>query len=140
VVYEVSGALGSVDHVVVGPIGVVAISTAVADRPETADLLAARGEAPLVSEAAIARGPLDELLRAIGATCDQTANVFWGAPDARRPAVEEVVHGSHLVEGQRLGEWLASMAEGDAAPFDTARIDAVWRTIVMGIGRPDPLP
>lgn len=55
-------------------------------------------------------------------------------------AADEVVHGSQLVEGQRLDEWLTGLIVGTAAPLDQARIDAVWRTIVMGIGRPDPLP
>jgi hypothetical protein len=49
------------------------------------------------------------------------------------------VHGSVLVEGQRIDEWLDAMAADAAAPLDAARIDAIWRTVVIGIGRPDPL-
>ena len=140
VVYEIGGALGAVDHVVVGPAGVIAITTLVADRPEPGELLQARTEAQLVSDAAIARGPIDELLRAVGASCNQSATVFWGAPQPRRPAVEELVHGSQLVEGQRLDEWLAGIDARSTGPLYQTRIDAVWRTVVMGIGRPDPLP
>lgn len=139
VVYEVGGALGDVDHVVVGPPGVVAITTVVADRPDPAQLREASSDAILVSEAAIARGPLDELLRAATASCDRWARVYWGAPHPARPAGEDLVHGSMLVEGQRIDEWLAEMTAGAAAPLDAARIDAIWRTIVIGIGRPDPL-
>jgi hypothetical protein len=139
VVYEIGGALGSVDHVIVGPGGVIAITTLVADRPERSELLDTRSEAQLVSEAAIARGPIDELLRATGASCDQTARVFWGSPTPLRPAAEALVHASQLIEGQRLDEWLADIAAQTTTPLDQARIDAVWRTIVMGIGRPDPL-
>ncbi len=118
VVYEIGGALGAIDHVVVGPAGVIAISTLVADRPDPGQLLDARSEAQLVSEAAIARGPIDELLRAVDASCSVTATVFWGAPEPRRPMVEELVHGSQLVEGQRLEEWLA---EVDQQATDTTR-------------------
>ena len=140
VVYEIGGALGAVDHVVVGPAGVIAISTLVADRPEPRALLDARSEAQLISDAAIARGPIDELLRAVDTSCSQTAKVFWGAPDPTRPTVEALVHGSQLVEGQRLEEWLAEVDRRATPRLDPARVDEVWRTIVIGIGRPDPLP
>jgi hypothetical protein len=140
VVYEVGGALGDVDHVVVGPPGVIAITTVVADRPESDRLREASSEAMLVSEAAVARGPLDELLRAASASCDRWARVHWGLPDSGRPAADEVAHGSVLVEGQRIDEWLSGMAAHADAPLDAARIDAIWRTVVIGIGRPDPLP
>ena len=139
VVYEVGGALGDVDHVIIGPPGVVAITTVVADRPDPVHLRDARSDAILVSEAAVARGPLDELLRAAAASCDRWARVHWGTPDPARAAVEDLVHGSVLVEGQRIDEWLASMAADAAVPLDAARIDAIWRTVVIGIGRPDPL-
>jgi hypothetical protein len=140
VVYEVGGALGDVDHVIVGPPGVVAITTVVGDRPDPAKLLDASSDAILVSEAAIARGPLDELLRAVSASCDLWARVHWGTPDPARPAADDLVHGSALVEGQRIDAWLAELVANTAAPLDAARIDAIWRTVVIGIGRPDPLP
>ncbi len=140
VVYEVGGALGGIDHVVVGPPGVLAVTTLVADRPQPSQVLENRGEAHVVSDAAIARGPVDELLRAIGASCDRTATVFWGSPDPQRPAVDDIVHGSQLVEGQRIDEWLSAVAVStNGAALDQVRIDAIWRTIVTGIGRPDPL-
>jgi hypothetical protein len=139
VVYEIGGALGNVDHVIVGPVGVVAITTVIADRPDVTQLLGARTEAQLVSEAAIGRGPIDELLRAVNASCGRSATVFWGRPVPARPPAEDVVHGSQIVEGQRLDEWMTTLIEHTAEPLDPARVDAVWRTIVMGIGRPDPL-
>lgn len=139
VVYEIGDALGDVDHVVVGPPGVVAITTVVADRPDPAQLRGASGEAMLVSEAAIIRGPLDELLRAIAARCDRWARVHWGAPDPGRAAADDLVHGSVLVEGQRIDEWLAAMVTEAETPLDAARVDEIWRTVVIGIGRPDPL-
>ncbi len=140
VVYEIGGALGDVDHVLIGPAGVTAVSTVVADRPDPDQLRAARNEAILVSEAAIVRGPLDELLRAAGASCDRWARVYWGTPDSARPAADDVVHGSVLVEGQRCDEWLAALIAQTPAPLDAGRVDTIWRTIATGIGRPDPLP
>ncbi len=140
VVYEIGGGLGEIDHVVVGPPGVLAITTSVADRPEPRRVLESRGEARLVSEAAIARGPVDELLRATAASCDRSATVFWGPPNARRPPADDVVHGYQLVEGQRIEHWLDALAAASASPLDPARIDEIWSTIVTGIGRPNPLP
>ncbi len=141
VVYEVGGALGDVDHVIVGPPGVIAITTVVADRPDPAELRMARGDAQLVGDAAITRGPLDELLRPVGSSCGRSARVYWGVADPRRPAADDLVHASKLVEGQRLAEWLASIALAEqATTLDQAGIDMVWRTITMGVRRPDPLP
>jgi hypothetical protein len=139
VVHEIGGALGDLDHVIVGPSGVVAITTVVADRPDPAQLRDTSSDAVLVGQAAIARGPLDELLRATSASCDRWARVYWGTPDPGRPAADDLVHGSVLVEGQRIDEWLATMVADATAPLDAARIDAIWRTVVVGIGRPDPL-
>ncbi len=140
VVYESGGALGDVDPVLVGPGGVTAVTTVVADRPDPDQLRSARSEAILVSEAAIARGPLDELLRAADASCDRWARVYWGTPDPQRPPVDDLVHASVLVEGQRIDAWLASLAGPASTQLDAGRIDTIWRTIVVGIGRPDPLP
>lgn len=136
VIYEISDALGEVDHVVIGPPGVIAITTALADRPSRTALISERGEPMLVSEAAIARGPLDELLRAVDASCDVSARVFWGTPEPNRPAGEDIVHGSVFVEGQRIGDWLTA---APAMPLEPSRIDEIWRTVITGIGRPDPL-
>jgi hypothetical protein len=139
VVYEIGGALGDVDHVLVGPPGVTAITTMVGDRPRADPSPDARSDARLISDAAIARGPLDELLRPVGSSCDRSARVYWGTPDPKRSAADKVVHGSLLIEGQRLGEWMTQATEHAAEPLDQDRIDMVWRTISVGIGRPDPL-
>lgn len=145
IVYEIGGALGGVDHVIIGPSGVIAITTIVADRPKPERLLAAAGVAQLTAEAAIERGPADELVRPAGVTCRLSARVFWGAPDPDRPAFEEVAHGNHLVEGQRLTDWLTALDDSPLEdstaepPITQPQIDLAWRAIVMGIGRPDPL-
>ncbi len=140
VVYEVGGALGGVDHVVVGPPGIVAITTVVADRPAPRHLIDTVGDTRLVSDAAVARGPVDEIARPSGVGCRLSARVFWGSPEPTRPAFDELVHGSHLVEGQRLGEWLEELARSAPEPLDASSVDRAWRTVVTGIGRPDPLP
>lgn len=139
VVHEIGGALGGVDHVVIGPPGIVAITTVVADRPSPEDLLRATSETQLVSEAAVNRGPTDEVARPSGVPCRLWARVFWGSPAPVRPPHDELVHGSQLVEGQRIGEWLHALAASAADPLDPAAIDRAWRTVVTGIGRPDPL-
>lgn len=139
VVYEIGGALGGVDHVLVGPPGLVAISTVAADRPRPQTLLDAVGEARLVGDAAIARGPVDEVARPSAVPCRLWARVFWGAPDAHRPPHEAVGHGFHVVEGQRLGDWLSALVADAADPLDAHRVDLAWQAVVIGIGRPDPL-
>jgi hypothetical protein len=137
VVYEIGDALGTIDHVVVGPAGVIAIRTVVADRPEIVEH-DDRSAARAIGDAAIARLPVDELLRAVGARCDRSATIFWGTPDPRRPAVHQSVAGHDLVEGQRLHDWLAGLVDQVDTPLDQTRIDTIWRTIVVGIGRPHP--
>lgn len=138
VVYEIGGALGGVDHVVIGPPGVIAVTTVVADRPTPEKLIESSSEARLASEAAVARGPVDELARPAGAECRLSARVFWGSPDASRADHDDVAHGSQLVEGQRIDRWLASLTS--EPNLEQPQIDLVWQAIVMGIGRPNPLP
>lgn len=139
IVYEIGGSLGGVDHVVIGPPGVIAIVTVAADRPPPERLRHATGEATLVGEGAVVRGPVDELGRPVGVGCELTARVFWGTPDAARPAHDSLAHGVHLVEGQRLAEWLSGLAAEADPPLEPARVDLAWQAITMGIGRPDPL-
>ena len=139
VIHEIGGALGGVDHVVIGPAGIIAIATVVADRPTPDDLIRTIGQAQLVSDAAVNRGPVDEVARPSGVPCRIWARVFWGAPDPSRPPHDELAHGSQLVEGQRIREWLQALAAGVDDPLDPATIDRAWQAVAVGIGRPDPL-
>lgn len=141
VVYEIGGALGGVDHVVIGPPGVIAITTIVADRPDPERLLAAAGEAQLTAEAAVERGPVDELARPSGVPCRLSGRLFWGAADTDRAPFEVVAHGNHLVEGQRLAAWLDTLDDpsSEGPRLTQSEIDLAWQAIVMGIGRPDPI-
>jgi len=142
VVYEIGGALGGVDHVIIGPPGIIAITTVMTDRPIPERLLATSGDAQLTAEAAVARGPVDEVARPSGVSCRLSARIFWGSPHPDRPAFDEVAHGNHLVEGQRITEWLSALDEtkADREPLTPAQTDRAWKAIAMGIGRPDPLP
>lgn len=134
VIHETSGRLGDIDHVVVGPPGVVAVTTVMGARPDRAKLADAAA-AHLVATAAVNRGEVDDLARSAGARCDVWARIYWGAPDPTRPPAEEIATGSVLVEGQRLREWLADDGETVLGPDD---VDRAWRAITVGIGRPDP--
>jgi hypothetical protein len=139
VVHEIGGALGGVDHVVIGPAGIVAITTVAADRPIRDDLVRNTSDAQLVSEAAVNRGPVDEVARPSEVPCRVWARVFWGVPDPSRPPHEELAHGSQLVEGQRIREWLHALDANADDPLDATAIDRAWQAVVVGIGRPDPL-
>jgi hypothetical protein len=139
VVYETAGALGAVDHVVIGPAGVAAIITSTTDRPPLDRVRALGGDGPLIKGAANARHPVDELLRPLGVACSVAAWVYWGTSDAQRPPGEMWVPGRAAVEGQRLGEWLGQWAAGAAPPLNDGTVEDLWRAVVTGIGRPDPI-
>lgn len=134
VVFEVGERhLGPIDHVVVGPNGVLAIETLAMDRPPD-DL-----EVPtsrLVADAAIARGEVDDLTSQVGVRCETLLRVYWGTPQPDRPAGVELATGLVAVEGQRLAAWLVDLPPGR---LQSAQIDQVWQTLAVGIGRPDPL-
>ncbi|MEL6893151.1 MAG: hypothetical protein AAFP84_16275 [Actinomycetota bacterium] len=134
VVYEIgSDRLDDIDHVVIGPAGVIAIQTVLADRPVPAPV----DDTPArVARSAIARASLDEALAPVGATCDALVKVFWGTPRPDEPAGHEVTTKEWAVEGQRLDAWLAEHAQPTSNP---TRIDQLWQTVTLGIGRPDPL-
>ena len=138
VVHEIGGALGGDVHVIIGPAGINAITTVVADRPAPDDLIRVSGDARLVSEAAVNRGPVDEVARPSEVPCRIWARVFWGTPAPSRPPHDDLVHGSQLVEGQRIVEWLSALAAAADEPLDPPAIDRAWQAVVTGIGRPDP--
>lgn len=134
VVFEIGEKhLGSVDHVVVGLSGVLAIETLAADRPTgRADAV----EAQLVANAAIARGDVGEIAARVGSGCKTLVRVYWGTPQPESPAGVEIVPGLIAVEGQRLDEWLMERPPG---PLQTGQVDQIWQAVTTGIGRPDPL-
>ena len=124
--------LGGVDHVVIGPAGIFAIETIVAERPGEGSTT----DPYLVAAAATMRAPADELAQRVGLRCDLLAKVFWGSQQPERPAAFPSVHATVAVEGQRLTEWLSTLPP---RPLTGAQIDLAWQAILTGIGRPDPL-
>jgi hypothetical protein len=133
VVYEIRPAqLEGADHVVVGPCGVIALTTVVADRPG-ADR---PRESAMVASSNLVRAAVDEHTRPTGLRCDRIVKVYWGAPQPDSPAAQHGMNGTIDVEGQRLEMWLHSLPPAGLPP---ERTDAAWRAIVVGIGRPDPL-
>jgi hypothetical protein len=134
VVYEIGERhLGAVDHVVIGPTGVIAIETLMMNRPDVAE--GADG-AQLVATAAIERGDVDDLTRAIGVPCNLLAKVYWGTAQPDLPAAIEVTTGLVAVDGHRLVDWLVGLPPG---PLSPTRVDQVWHVVTTGVGRPDPL-
>lgn len=132
-VFEISeDKLGGIDHVIIGPCGVVAVTTQVFDRPEVAD----HPDPHLVANAAMMRAPVDELAKRAGLQCDLLAKVYWGTAQPGRPAAIQSMHATVIVEGQRLNDWLLTLPPG---PLTPAQIDLAWQAILTGIGRPDPL-
>ncbi|MEM1333269.1 MAG: hypothetical protein AAGG08_07405, partial [Actinomycetota bacterium] len=89
-----------------------------------------------VADAAIRRGDVDDLVRAVGGRCTADVAVYWGSPMPDRPPGVETTTGSWNVEGQRLTEWIQSLP---ATETSTTRIDQWWQAVVVGVGRPDPL-
>ncbi len=134
VVHYIGDHLGGIDHVVVGPVGVIAIRTILSTRPDFG------GEDPTdaahIANAAISRGPVDDITRPLGVPCNLEAKVFWGTPMPDQPAGVPVTHGQVAVEGQRLEQWLIALPPGT---LGAAQVDQLWQAIVMAIGRPDPL-
>lgn len=140
VVHEIGDQLPDVDHVIVGPPGVIAVRTRVGERPAPDPLLAGASADALAAHAARCRRHVDVLLAPLPDRCDVLANVYWGTPDPTRPPGDDEIAGAPAVEGQRLTEWLDQLAAATAEPLDATRIDQAWRAVVVGIGRPDPRP
>ncbi len=131
VVYEIgAGSLGSVDHVVLGSGGAIAIETVFADRPTGSD------DPLLLASAAVLRSEVADFTEPVGVECAVAARVYWGTPQPDLPAGVELAPGFVAVDGQRLIEWLAELPAGGLAG---AQIDLGWQAVVTGIGRPDPL-
>lgn len=134
VVYEIGERhLGPVDHVVIGPTGVIAIETLMLDRPQTTE---GESNAQLTATAAIERGDVDDITRSVGVPCDLLAKVYWGAAQPEVPAAIQVTTGQVAVDGHRLVDWLVALPPG---PLSGSQIDQVWQAVTTGVGRPDPL-
>lgn len=134
VVFEIpEGKAAAIDHVVIGPPGVVAITTVLSERPAPTE----PDDSPTtVAQAAIARAEVSEFLASVNGSCDILATVFWGAAQPDVPAAYRTTHGAFAVDGHRLTEWLMTLPP---APVAAAQLDQWWQAVTVGLGRPDPL-
>lgn len=127
-----------IDQVVIGPCGVLAISTTLGDRPPLDHAVDDDPEgARATAAAAMMRAPVDDLVSAAGVSCHLLVHVYWGAPQLDLPAALPVVHAAVAVDGGRLDEWITSLPTDVLSP---AEVDLAWHAVTTGIGRPDPLP
>lgn len=124
--------LGGVDQVIIGPSGIIAVRTMMFDRP--ADV--GSPDAQQMASSAMMKAPVDDLAAQAGLTCHTLAKVYWGTQQPERPPVVEAGPHTVAVEGQRLADWLLTMPPG---PLTAAQVDLAWQTMLVGIGRPDPL-
>jgi hypothetical protein len=69
------GKLGHIDHVIIGPSGVIGVTTHVFDRPAVAE----HPDPHLVANAALTRSQVDELTQRAGLRCDILTGI--GRPD-----------------------------------------------------------
>jgi hypothetical protein len=134
VVYEVAhDSLGGIDHVLIGPAGILAITTSLSTMPAPTT---ERPTPETIARGAIARGDLDDLLRRCALESTGHVTVHWGRADDTDAAVVEIAHGSIAVSGHRIDDWFESLPATGLSP---AQVDLAWQTVVTGIGRPDPL-
>lgn len=124
--------LGGIDHVIIGPSGVIAVSTLMVDRPANAGT----PDPQQLATAAMLRSPVDDLVSAVGLSCNTLAKVYWGTPQPERPGALDAGLKTVAVEGHRLKDWLQTLPPG---PLTPAQVDLAWRAVLTGIGRPDPL-
>ena len=134
IVYEIANdSLGGIDHVLIGPAGIFAITTSLESMPSPST------EEPspqTVAVGAIARGDLDDVLRRCAMESTGHVTIHWGRGDDTDAVVVDIAHGSIAVSGHRIDDWFDSLETTGLSPAQT---DLAWQTVVTGIGRPDPL-
>jgi hypothetical protein len=134
VVHEIAvDKLGGIEHVLVGPAGIFALRTSMQPLPAPAS---ATPDAHAIGRAAIVRGALDDALRRCAMSSTSLVTVHWGVNPAGSPAAVDVLPGSVAVDGRSIAAWAASFP---AAGLTPAQVDLAWQTVVVAIGRPDPL-
>ena len=149
VVYEIAPEkLSGIEHVLIGPAGAFALVTVLDALPIPSDiddnLTAGEPDAQALARAAITRGRLDNALRRCALTSNGLVRVHWGPAVAEAPHSVDVMHGVIAVDGRRIDRW-ASQLQSSAATgagssqLSPAQVDLAWQTVVMSIGRPDPL-
>jgi hypothetical protein len=137
VVYEIGRErMAGVGHVLAGPGGIFALVTSMDPLPNSAADTAPHA----VAAAAIMRGGLDDALRRCAMSSDRLVTVHWGANAGEAPLTIEVLPGVTAVNGRRLSDWAHdAAARRDGPPLSPAQVDLAWQTVLVAIGRPDPL-
>jgi hypothetical protein len=134
VVYEIGGdKLGDVEHVLIGPAGAYALTTSMEPLSSTAE---AAGDATQAALAKIAADDLDRVLARCAMKSSRVVHVHWGAAADGDPTVAEPMEGVVAVDGRHLATWAAGL---DATALTPTQVDLAWQTVLVAIGRPDPL-
>jgi len=135
VVHEIApDRLDGVQHVLIGPPGIYAVTTSMDPLPSAPQADAAP-DATQVAAAAIARGGLDDALRRCAMSSDQMVVVHWGVDPAESPVSVVTLPGVTAVDGRRLSDWTAGLP----TVLTPSQVDLAWQTVAVAIGRPDPL-
>lgn len=134
VVHEIAqDKLNGIDHVLIGPAGIFAVSTSLDSLP---DAPSAPPDAHDVAQAAIKRGALDDALARCAISSDRLVQVYWGATSAANALSTDPLPGVSAVDGRSLTTWVTALEGG---VLTAAQIDLAWQTVITAIGRPDPL-
>ena len=137
VVYEIApDRMDGVEHVLIGPGGIFAVATSMDPMPPRV----VEPDPHAVAAAAIMRGGLDDALRRCAMTSDRLITIYWGANEAGSPISVDLLPGATAVDGRHLREWAATAAAGRDGPrLSPSQVDLAWQTVVIAIGRPDPI-
>jgi len=131
VVYEIADTkMSDIEHVLIGPAGTFAVQTSMEPLPEQPT---GEPEPHAVAAAAISRGNLDDTLRSCAISSDSLVRIHWGAGPS---GWIDVLPGLTAVDGRSLESWTESLSEQALTP---AQVDLAWQSVLMSIGRPDPL-
>jgi hypothetical protein len=136
IVYEIGAErLTGAEHVLIGPPGAFAVATSLDPLPEP---IHGDDDPDPVALAAVAmrRGGLDDALHRVRLASAGLVLVHWGGAEADAPPAVAGLHGVTHVDGRRLAQWAAALAEG---PLTATQVDLGWQAVVTAIGRPDPL-
>ncbi len=123
--------LGDVEHVLIGPPGIYAITTALSPLPDDGS------ETPSAEDlaaSAILRSELDDALGACALSSHAHVVVHWGRTSAAQVSAA-AGYATIAVDGHRFADWSDGLEDRLAA----SEVDLAWQTVCLAIGRPDPL-
>ncbi len=141
VVYEIAAdKMNGIEHVLIGPAGAFAIVTVLDPLPAAPVEELAEPDAHELARVAIIRGGLDDALRRCAMSSAGLVRVHWGQVGVGAPHSVAVMHGVTAVDGRQVAQWASALGAGAGQPtLSPAQVDLAWQTVLMSIGRPDPL-